>query len=189
MVDGAANLSVMFHGLLSNKLMTLDIGSNLLDNGAHFYETYETGDGKFISVGAIEERFYKELLEGLGLDPSTLPHQYDMTAWPEMKSRFSEIFKTKTRDAWAAVFEGKDACVAPVLALDELKEHHHNRARDVFIDLEDVTQPAPAPRLYRTPGRAESLSRPRGTETGEILKGLGYSEEEIETYLKKEIVE
>jgi alpha-methylacyl-CoA racemase len=189
MVDGAANISGMFYGLLANRLMTLDIGTNLLDNGAHFYETYETADGEFISVGAIEERFYKELLEGLGLDPSTLPHQYDMSRWPEMKSRFTELFKAKTRDQWAAVFEGKDACVAPVMGLDEVENHPHNRARDLLLELEGITQPAPAPRLSRTPGKVERPARPRGAETRDLLEELGYAAEEIETFLKMGIVE
>ncbi|MFH0845380.1 MAG: CaiB/BaiF CoA-transferase family protein, partial [Pseudomonadota bacterium] len=112
MVDGAANLSTLFYGLLANHMMTLNIGTNMLDNGSHYYETYETSDGKFMSVGAVEGRFYAELLNGLNLDPTDLPHQNDTAKWPEMKALFSRIFKTKTRDEWTAVFEGTDACVA-----------------------------------------------------------------------------
>ncbi|MBU1902809.1 MAG: CoA transferase, partial [Proteobacteria bacterium] len=112
MLDGAANLSTLFYGLLAHHLMTLDIGTNALDSGAPFYQTYETADGRFMAVGAIEARFYAELLEGLSIDPLTLPQQFDMPKWPEMIERFAGVFKTKTRDQWAAIFDGKDACVA-----------------------------------------------------------------------------
>ncbi len=189
MVDGAANLSVLFYGMIANHLMTLDIGTNALDSGAQFYQTYETADGRFMAVGAIEGRFYALLLEGLGLDPSSLPHQYDMGKWPEMTARFAEVFKTKTRDEWTAVFDGKDACVAPVLELDEVGKHPHNRERKVIINIDGVHQPAPAPRLSRTPGVAFRAGTPRGTETEGILEEIGYSKEEIEGFLKNVVVE
>jgi alpha-methylacyl-CoA racemase len=120
MVDGATNISTLFWGLLANQLMTLDIGTNMLDSGAPYYQTYETADGKFMSVGAIETRFYEELLKGLEIDPSTLPYQHDMGRWPEMRDRFAKVFKTKTRDEWTAIFDGTDACVAPILDMDEV---------------------------------------------------------------------
>lgn len=146
MVDGAAHLSIFFHGLLAHHLMTLDIGTNLLDSGAHFYQTYETRDGKYVAVGALEGRFYRNLLSGLGLDPATTPHQYDFSAWPQMRVRFSEIFKGKTREEWMAVFEGTDACVAPVLELDEVPLHAHNRERRLLSNAGGFHQPIPAPR-------------------------------------------
>lgn len=189
MVDGAANLSVLFYGMLANHLMTLDIGSNVLDSGAHYYQTYETADGKFMSVGAIEGRFYSELIKGLGIDASSLPHQNDMQRWPEMTKRFAEVFKTKTRDEWAAIFEGKDACVAPVLDLNEVDEHPHNREREVIIDIDGVPQPAPAPRLSRTPGKVIQAGKPRGSDMREILTEMGYQEEEIKEFLETGIVE
>lgn len=189
MVDGAANLSVLFYGMLANHLMTLDIGSNVLDSGAHYYQTYETADGKFMSVGAIEGRFYSELIKGLGIDASSLPHQNDMQRWPEMTKRFAEVFKTKTRDEWAAIFEGKDACVAPVLDLNEVDEHPHNREREVIIDIDGVPQPAPAPRLSRTPGKVIQVGKPRGSDMREILTEMGYQEEEIKEFLETGIVE
>jgi alpha-methylacyl-CoA racemase len=189
MVDGAANLSTLFHGLLAHNLMTLDIGTNLLDSGAPFYEIYETSDGGFMSVGAIERRFYNELINGLGIDPSSLPHQYEMEKWPEMKKRFARVFKTKTRDEWTSVFEGTDACVAPVIGIDEVPAHPHNAERGLLVDLDGILQPAPAPRLSRTPGRAELQAGPRGANTREILGGLGYSDSEIDLLLKSEVVE
>ncbi|MBW2111717.1 MAG: CoA transferase [Deltaproteobacteria bacterium] len=132
MLDGAASFTTLFYGMLAHNLMTLDIGTNVLDGGAPFYQTYETSDGRFMAVGAIEGRFYSELLKGLGLDPSSLPHQLDMPRWPEMIERFGEVFKTRTRDEWEAVFKGKDACVAPVLELDEVDQHPHNRERGLM---------------------------------------------------------
>ena len=189
MVDGAANLSTLFYGLLGNHLMTLDIGSNMLDSGAPYYQTYETADGKFISVGAIEGRFYAQLLEGLGLEPSSLPHQNDVQRWPEMRDRFATVFKTKTRDEWAAIFEGKDACVAPVLELNEVGAHPHNQERELIVNIDGIPQPAPAPRLSRTPGTAVGPGDPRGSNTGEVLDELGYSEGEIKGLFNNEIVE
>jgi len=189
MVDGAANLSVMFYGMLANHLMTLNIGTNTLDSGAPFYQTYETADAGYMAVGAIEQRFYAHLLEGLDMDPSSLPHQYDTEKWPEITARFTEIFKTKTRDEWAAVFDGKDACVAPVLALDEVADHPHNRERNLILNIDGVPQPAPAPRLSRTPGPALKPGTPRGAETTPILEEIGYSKAEIQELLKKVVVE
>ena len=189
MLDGAANLSVMFHGLLAHNLMSLDIGTNPLDGGAPFYQVYETADGQFMSVGAIEQRFYAELLAGLELDPGTLPHQFDMGKWPEMIERFAEVFKTKTRDQWTAIFQGKDACVAPVLNLDEVGEHPHNKERGVIVDVDGVPQPAPAPKLSRTPGKASKAKGPKGANTEEILLELGYSDPQIKSFFKADVIE
>jgi alpha-methylacyl-CoA racemase len=189
MVDGAANLSVLFYGMLAHGLMTLDIGTNVLDSGAPFYQTYETADHKFMAVGAIEGRFYAELLNGLGIDPASLPHQLDTAKWPEIADRFAAVFKTKTRDEWAQIFEGKDACVAPVLDLTEVAQHPHNRERGIIITVDDVAQPAPAPRLSRTPGKATPARGRRGANSREILGDLGYSENQTNELFGGEIVE
>ncbi len=189
MLDGAANLSVMFHGMLAHHLMTLDIGTNALDSGAPFYQTYETADGQYMSVGAIEQRFYGQLQEGLGVDPGTLPHQFDMAKWPEMIERFKAVFKTKTRDQWTAIFEGKDACVAPILNLDEVKTHPHNLERELIVELDGVPQPAPAPRLSRTPGEATEAKGPRGANTRDILLEMGYSDSETQNFFESDVVE
>lgn len=189
MVDGATSLATYLYGFFGNQLMTLDIGTNALDGGAPYYQTYETADGKFVSVGAIEGRFYKMLLEGLGLDPSELPDQNETEAWPEMMVRFAEVFRTKTRDEWAALFEGKDACVAPVLDLDEVELHPHNRERGLLTRVDGLLQPAPAPRLTRTPGIADRAGSPRGSETEEILRALGYSRDEVQDLFARQIAE
>jgi alpha-methylacyl-CoA racemase len=189
MVDGASSLITLFYGLLGNRLMTPDIGTNLLDSGAPFYETYETADGKFLAVGAIEGRFYAEMLKGLAVDPDSVPHQYDMAKWTEMKDRLTEVFKTRTRDEWMAVFDGMDACVAPILELDEVQGHPHNRARGLLITLEGLSQPAPAPRLSRTPGRAEQPGAARGADTRAVLGELGFDEEEMKDFFTRGVAE
>ncbi len=189
MVDGAASLSMLFWGLLANQLMTLEIGTNMLDGGAPYYQTYETADHKFMSVGAIEARFYAELLEGLAIDPQTLPHQNDMGKWPEMTERFSEVFKTRTREEWAKVFDGKDACVAPVLDLDEVDHHPHNRERALVLTKDGVAQPAPAPRLSRTPGQIGPGSGHRGAHTRSVLREMGYSESKIDALRREAVIE
>lgn len=189
MLDGAASLITMFYGLLGNSLMTLDIGTNLLDSGAPFYETYETSDEKFLAVGAIEGRFYEELITGLGIDPSSLPHQYNTKQWPEMKERFAQVIRTKTRGEWMKIFEGKDACVAPILDLHEVMDHPHNRERDLLVELDGVSQPAPAPRLSRTPGKALVPGLPRGSHTREVLEQLGYESGQVQALLGKGVVE
>jgi len=150
MLDGASYLCTQFYGLLVNGLMTLDIGTNLLDGGAPYYQTYETSDGGYMAVGAIEGRFYRELLEGLGLDPRELPEQNDTSKWPEMKARFAAAFRERTRDDWTRTFEGRDACVAPVLGLDEVGAHPHTQARGLLVRLGDTPQPAPASHPART---------------------------------------
>jgi alpha-methylacyl-CoA racemase len=189
MVDGATHLLTYFFGLLAHGLMTPDIGTNMLDGGAPYYQTYETADGKFMAVGAIEARFYELFIEGLGLDPSSLPPQNDQARWPELRARFAEVFRTRTRDEWTAIFEGKDACVAPVLELHEVSFHAHNRVRGLLTTLNGVSQPVPVPRLSRTPGQVTGGGNPRGTETREILEVLGYSQGEMEEYCRKGIVE
>lgn len=189
MVDGAAYLETIFYGLLASQEMSLDIGTNLLDSGAHFYQTYETLDGKYVAVGAIESKFYSLLLNGLGLAPESLPDQNDKEKWPEVQELFAQVFKKKTRDEWAAIFEGTDACVTPVLGLDEVDKHPHNRERGLIINIDGIPQPAPAPRLSRTPAVIEKAGSVSGTDTVDVLKSLGYSEEMVDSFTKRGIVE
>lgn len=188
-IDGTALLSTFFYGLLANHLMTLDIGTNMVDSGAPYYQVYETADGKYMAVGAIEGRFYKELLKGMDLDPLSFPTQNDTAKWPEIKNQFAELFKTKTRDEWAAIFEGKDACVAPVLELNEVNHHAHNKTRQLLADVGGVIQPNPAPRLSRSPGRIDKAGQRRGAETEQVLIEVGYSKEEIEQLFIGKVVE
>lgn len=180
MVDGAAVLTTMFAGMRAMGVWNDERGTNMLDTGAHFYEVYETSDHKYVSVGAIESQFYAELLERLGLgDDETMPSQGDQDRWPELKERFAAIFATRTRDEWAAIFEGSDACVAPVLSMLEAPGHPHNIERDTFVERNGIVQPAPAPRFSRTPA---GISRPPafpGQHTDEILAEAGLDPDRI----------
>ncbi|HEX6387958.1 MAG TPA: CaiB/BaiF CoA-transferase family protein [Solirubrobacteraceae bacterium] len=153
MVDGSALLTTVFHGLRAGGAWRDTPGTNVLDSGAHFYEVYETADGGHVSVGAIEPQFYADLLRLLEVDAADAP-QWDKRRWPELKTRFAEIFKTRTRDEWAALLEHADACATPVLTLDEAVAHPHNVARGTFVQRDGLTQPAAAPRFSRTPGDA-----------------------------------
>ena len=181
MVDGTAALLAMPYSFLAMGIHdTSTPGGNLLDTGAHFYDAYETADGNFMAVGAIEPQFYAALLKGLGLENEDLPFQMDRSQWPAMRDRFTAIFKTKTRREWEQVFEGTDACVAPVLTMEEATEHHHNVARSTFVkDANGFVQPAPAPRFSRTTATIQSLPPEPGEHTDEILAGIGLSDSEI----------
>ncbi|GAB1640515.1 CaiB/BaiF CoA transferase family protein [Krasilnikovia sp. MM14-A1259] len=150
MVDGSALLTTFLHGMIAAGRWPAPPGGNLLDGGAPFYDTYVTADGGFMAVGALEPAFYAALLDGLGLAGDTLPAQYDPAGWPELRRRFAERFAQRTRDEWAAVFEGRDACVAPVLAPGQAAQHPHNLARGTFVQVGGEVQPAPAPRFDRT---------------------------------------
>lgn len=151
MVDGTLALSHMIWGFRGRGMWTDERGTNLLDTGYAFYDTYETSDGKYMAVGAIEPQFYAELLRGLELDPSTLPVQVDPSGQDQLRKIFTERFASKTRDEWAAIFDGTDACVSPVLAFGEASDNAHIAARGSLIEVDGVTQHAPAPRFSRTP--------------------------------------
>jgi alpha-methylacyl-CoA racemase len=152
---------------------------NMLDGGAHFYDTYETKDGKYVSIGSIEPQFYALLLEKTGLKGQDLPAQHDRAKWPEMKKKFTDIFKTKTRDEWCAIMEGTDICFAPVLTMNEAPHHHHAKARKGYVDVSGFMQPAPAPRFSRTPGSVKGPAPKRGVHTEEVLREGGFSAGEI----------
>jgi alpha-methylacyl-CoA racemase len=179
MVDGAAVLTTMFHGMRAQGLWTTDRGANVLDTGAPFYDVYETADGEHVAVGALEPQFYAELLAGLGLDAGDLPAQYDRSGWPLLRERFAAAFRTRTRDEWAAAFAGTDACVAPVLSLAEAPVDPHNRARGTFVDIAGITQPQAAPRFSRTPSAVVGPPAVPGAHTDEALADWGFSAREI----------
>ena len=166
MVDGASLLTTLIHGLHAGGMWSEEAGTNVLDSGAHFYEVYETSDGGHMAVGALEPQFYAELLRLLELDPAEFP-QWDQQRWPELKDRLAEVFKTRTRDEWAAIFEPADACVTPVLGLFEAAGHEHNVARSGFTDVAGTTLPAPAPRFSATPAEVRSSEI---VEADEVLR-------------------
>ena len=179
MTDGSASLMTMVYGMFAAGAWEDERGRNAVDGGSHFYTVYETRDGKYVSVGSIEDKFYAELLERTGVDPASLPEQFDRGEWAGVTERFEAIFRTKTRDEWCAIMEGSDVCFAPVLSLAEAPAHPHNRARETFVEVDGVVQPAPAPRFSRT---APAIQRPparRGEHTGEALADWGFSAGEI----------
>jgi alpha-methylacyl-CoA racemase len=178
MVDGASSLMTMTHAFMNMGYWNEERGTNMLDTGAHFYEVYETKDHKFMAVGAIEPKFYAELLNGLGVNPSDLPPQMDRDKWPEMKVRFTEIFLTKTRDEWTEIFADTDACTTPVLSPSEAATHPYNAERSVYTT-KGATQPNPAPRFSKTPGSISSAPSAPGARTREGLKGWGITDEQV----------
>jgi alpha-methylacyl-CoA racemase len=159
MVDGAAILSAMTYTFFGNGQWKDERGVNLLDTGAHFYDTYETSDGKWISIGSIEPQFYALLMEKTGLkDDPDFQKQTDQALWPELKQRIAALFLTKTRDEWCALMDGTDICFAPVLSLSEAPKHPHNVERGTFVEVDGMVMPAPAPRFSATPAPAPSLT-------------------------------
>jgi alpha-methylacyl-CoA racemase len=172
MVEGTAVLSTIFHAMRAAGAWNDRPGTNWLNAGAPWYEVYETADGGFISVGALEPQFYARLLELLELDPTEFP-QFDAARWPEAKARFAEIFRRRTRDEWTARLAGEEACASPVLSFAEAPAHPHNRAREVFVEHHGVVQPAPAPRFSRTPATLGLPPREPGADTDAALAAWG----------------
>jgi len=179
MVDGAAVLMTMTHALRAMGIWNDERGTNMLDTGAHFYNVYETADGKYVSVGSIEPQFYAELLRLTGLEGEELPWQHDRQQWPALKERLAAIFKTKTRDEWSALMEGTDVCFAPVLSIPEAIEHPHNVDRRTFVEVAGIRQPGPAPRFSRTEPEISSPPPHAGQHTDEILAAAGFDPDRV----------
>ena len=177
MTDGAASLMSMFYGMSAMGMWKDERGMNLLDSGAHFYDTYETKDGKFVALGSIEPQFYRELLEKTGISDPAFAAQMDRDAWPALKEKLAAVIKTKTRDEWDALMLGSDVCYAPVLSLAEAPKHAHNVARKTFVEIDGVTQPAPAPRFSRTV--PEVQGPPEAARSEAVLAKWGFAKDEI----------
>jgi alpha-methylacyl-CoA racemase len=178
MVDGAASLMTLMYGLRAAGMWTERNGENMLDSGAHYYEVYETSDGKYVAVGSLEPKFYRELLRLSGL-AGELPPQNDKASWPAMKDRLAAIFRTRTREEWCQIMEGSEVCFAPVLTMSEAPAHPHNRQRGTFVEIEGVPQPAPAPRFSRTPSAIQRPPSAPGADTEPGLRAWGLSADEI----------
>lgn len=185
MVDGSASLMSMFFTFKNMGMHTDERGTNMLDGATHFYDTYETKDGKWISLGSIEPQFYKLLIEKTGVDAEKFGAQMMTAKWPELKEEFTEVFKTKTRDEWCDIMEGTDVCFAPVLSISEAPNHPHNVARQTFIELDGVSQPAPAPRFSRTTPEVRNSARLAGQDTDSILSDYGFSDEDVKALKEK----
>ena len=182
MSEGAASLMAMFYGRMAAGHWRDRRGVNVLDTGAPWYDVYETADGKHVAIGSIEGRFYAELLQRLGLNSAALPGQFEFARWPELRAAFAAAFKKKTREEWCRDMEGTDVCFAPVLSLAEAPQHAHNRARGAFVEIEGVTQPAPAPRYSRTPGAVARTAPRRGEGGAQALADWGFGKTEIERF-------
>lgn len=175
MTDGAASLTSMFWGMRASGMWQDARDANLLDGGAHFYDCYETSDGKWVSIGSIEPQFYALLLQQAEITDPAFQNQFDRANWPALSEKIAVIFKTKTRDEWTAIMEGTDVCFAPVLSWEEAAQHPHNVARQTFVEVEGVTQPAPAPRFSKTPGTIRSVAPKPGQHSQDILADWGIS--------------
>lgn len=183
MLDGSALLSSMIWALRAQGRWQGARGENILDTGAHFYDTYETLDGLYVAVGAIEPQFYAQFCQKLGLaDDPAFQKQIAPEAWPALKDRVSAIFKTKTRAQWEQVFADVDACFSPILSMREVMEHPHNQERELYIDVDGVRQPAPGPRFSKMPADRPVMPGKVGEQTNEVLEALGFSAEEISAF-------
>ena len=179
MVDGAASLMSMFFTMAASGVFTDQRGTNLLDGGAHFYDTYETKDGQHICIGSIEPQFYALLVEKSGVDAERFADQMNAGKWSDYKAELTEVFKQKTRDEWCEIMEGTDVCFAPVLSIFEAPDHPHNKARGTFVELDGVMQPAPAPRFSRTAAEITGPARVPGEDTAAVLADAGFGDAEI----------
>jgi alpha-methylacyl-CoA racemase len=179
MVDGAAALMTMIWGFRALGIWG-EQGTNVLDTGAPFYDTYETADGKYVSLGSLEPQFYAELIDRLGLaDDVDVNRQMDGTAWPDLRERLTALFKTRTRAEWCEILEHSDACFAPVLTMDEAIDHPHIRARGTVLNEYGLDQPAPAPRFSRTPGAIQRPPAWPGEHTDEVLADWGFAAADV----------
>ena len=188
MTEGAAYLASGNFGLTAAGQWTKQREDNLLDGGAHFYGTYETKDGLYISLGSIEAKFYQLLLEKLEIDSEELPSQMDRSHWPRMREKFTEIFKSKTRKEWCEIFEGSDVCFAPVLSFEEAPKHAHNQARKSYLEVDGVVHPGSAPKFSRTPASPSTGVPSFGENTAEELQAWGFSPCEIEELMARKAI-
>lgn len=188
MVDGAATLMAMFYTMGAAGVFKDQRGTNLLDGGAHFYDTYETKDGGYICIGSIEPQFYALLVEKAGLDKSRFSEQMNASRWPEYKAELTRVFKQKTRDEWCAIMEGTDVCFAPVLSIFEAPNHPHNVARGTFVNVDGVVQPAPAPRFSRTSGGITNSARVPGEDSRAVLESAGFSATDINALVAAKVI-
>jgi alpha-methylacyl-CoA racemase len=187
-VDGAAHLATMIHGMMAGGGWQDRRGANLLDGGCPFYGNYETADGQYMAVGALEQQFYNEFIELLGIKDEA-PARKDFARWGELRAAVAARFKTRTREEWTAVFEASDACVAPVLSLREAPSHPHLAARGTFVDHGGITQPAPAPRFSATPGSVYRGPAQPGVDTAEVARDWdlpGLTEEDLPGLTKED---
>ncbi|HEX4199290.1 MAG TPA: CaiB/BaiF CoA-transferase family protein [Caulobacteraceae bacterium] len=180
MTDGSASLMAMFYGMLASGAWRDDRSANLLDGGAHFYDVYQCKDDQWVSLGSIEPQFYALLLEKAGLDDPQFKQQMSRDDWSELKQKLAAVIRTRTRDEWTALMEGTDVCFAPVMGLKEAASHPHNAARQTFVTIDGVVQPAPAPRFSATPGAIQAPPPAVGADNRSALADWGFEPSAIE---------
>ena len=188
MLDGAASLMTSAYALRAAGISDGPRGENVLDSGAHFYDVYETSDGRYVSIAPVEPKFYAELLDRIGLEPDDAPHSANRADWPESKARLAALFRTRTRDEWRDILEGTDACFAPVLGMDEAHRHPHNAARGTFVERDGIVQPNAAPRFDRTPGAIRCSPPAPGSGTGAVLADWGFTSAEIDVLAARGVI-
>ena len=189
MVDGTASMLTLFYGMLAGGMWSYRRSANLFDGSAPFVRSYETGDGRYVAVCAIERRFFAALLEALETDAIDPADQYNAQAWPDQHRILERLFKSRTRDEWSQAFAGRDACFAPVLTLTEAARHPHAKARQSHLSVDGVLQPAPAPRFSRTPSRIQSPPSSAGGNPQEGLSGWGLDDAEIARLINSGVVQ
>ncbi|MGK2941745.1 MAG: CaiB/BaiF CoA transferase family protein [Immundisolibacter sp.] len=188
MVEGTAVLMGMFYAMHQAGMWKDERGSNMLDGASHYYNSYETQDGKWVAIGAMEPQFYAALVEQSGADPELFKHQHDASQWPRLTQELARIFRTKTRDQWCALMEGSDVCFAPVLSLAEAPYHPHNVARQSFFKMDGMLQPAPAPKFSRTRPEVKCGPQPVGSNSEEILANWGFATSEIGKLIEQGVI-
>ena len=188
MIDGAASLMTSAYALRAAGIACGPRGENILDGGSHYYDVYETSDGRYVSIAPVEPKFYAVLLEKIGLDPCDVPHSPDRADWPRAKARLATLLRTRTRDEWCAILEGTDACFAPVLGMDEAHRHPHNAARGTFVERDGIVQPNAAPRFGRTSGEIRCPPSVPGSGTRAVLAEWDFSATEIDDLIVRGVV-
>jgi alpha-methylacyl-CoA racemase len=184
MIDGVVNLMSAFQAMRQLGTWTGERAGNIVDGGAPYYGTYETRDGKYVAIGAMEPQFYAALLDVLGLSAEALPPQNERQAWPQMRQRFADIFRTRSRAEWVEAAQGRDACLAPVLSIDEAPHHPQMRERKAFTAFDEVLHPSPAPRFSRTPGALRRAAPAAGQHSSDVLADWGLSSSDIDSLLR-----
>ena len=188
MIDGAASLMTSAYALRAACISDGPRGENVLDSGAHFYEVYETSDGRYVSIAPVEPKFYAELIGRIGLDPGDAPHSSDRADWPGSKAKLAALFRRRSRDEWCEILAGTDACFAPVLGMDEAHRHPHNAARGTFVERDGIVQPNAAPRFERTASGIRCSPPAPGSGTRTVLADWGFTPDEIDDLAARGVI-
>ncbi len=188
MCDGVSAMMGLFHTMRARGEWNSERNANLLDGGAPFYDCYETADGKFVSIGPLEPPFFQQFAEGIGLSQTDIDRQYDRSCWPDLKDKIREMMAGKTLAEWETIFDGSDACLAPVLTMDEAATNAHNKARETHYEAEGILQAAAAPKFSRSKPGSSSAPQPAGASTEDILQELGIDSKTLADFRERQII-